>query len=265
MTVPPGLVGEIHIGGAQLARGYRGRPDLTAAAFIERNGERLYKTGDLAALRPDGAYAFHGRADGQAKVRGHRVEPEEVAAVVARHPALAAAAVVARGDSGETQLVAYVVPAADAPTAETLYDFCAEHLPDYMVPSTFVRMAALPLTANGKLDRKALPAPDTHNALVSAAVALPETPAEERLLEILQAALGRGGVGIDDNFFLLGGHSLLGTQVVLRANEAFGTELQLRDLFMAPTIRQLAARVEEGLIAMLDAMSDEEARLRAAE
>ncbi|MBV9841734.1 MAG: non-ribosomal peptide synthetase [Sphingomonadaceae bacterium] len=264
-AVAPGEIGEIFIGGAQLARGYRGRPDLTAERFVVHDGERLYRTGDLASWRADGDLAFHGRADGQAKVRGHRVEPDEVAATVARHPALAAAAVATRNDSGETQLVAYIVPAGEAPSAEDLRAFCAQHLPDYMVPSAFVRMAALPLTANGKLDRKALPAPGSHNALTSAATAAAETPAQARLLEILEAALGRTGVGIDDNFFLLGGHSLLGTQVVLRANEAFGVDLQLRDLFMAPTIRQLAAKIEEVLLAMLDAMSEEEAQARAAE
>ncbi|MBX3593366.1 non-ribosomal peptide synthetase [Sphingomonas sp.] len=261
--VADGASGELFIGGPQVARGYRGQPELTAARFVTIDGARFYRTGDLGAWLPDGQIAFQGRIDDQVKVRGHRVEPEETASVVRTHPLVRAAAVVAApGADGGDMLVAYVVPAGEI-EAETLRDFLAQTLPDYMIPGAYVRLDALPLTANGKLDKRALPAPSAANSLASAGFAAPETPAEQRLAEILEQVLGRGNVGIDDNFFLLGGHSLLGTQVVLRAGEAFGLDLALRDIFVAPTIRQLGALIEERLIAMIEAMSDDEVRSRA--
>ncbi|HEY0270523.1 MAG TPA: non-ribosomal peptide synthetase [Sphingomonas sp.] len=264
--VAPGAVGEIFIGGAQVGRGYRGRPDLTAERFATMAGERLYRTGDRGAWLADGQIAYHGRLDDQAKIRGHRIAPEEIAATLRRHPAVAAATVVARpGDDGEAHLVAYLVPAAELPGAEAMIGWAAERLPDYMVPGGFVRLDALPVTANGKIDRAALPPPSAANGLAAAGFAAPETPAEARLAAILSDVLERGPVGIDDNFFLLGGHSLLGTQVVLRAGEAFGVDLTLRHLFLAPTIRQLATLIEDMVIAMIEAMSDDEARRRAAE
>ncbi|TFI59009.1 amino acid adenylation domain-containing protein [Sphingomonas parva] len=267
--VPTGEVGEIHIGGPMVGRGYRGRPDLTAQRFVADPfggaGDRLYRTGDLGILLADGQIAFRGRIDDQVKIRGHRVEPDEVASVLGRHPAVGACTVVARraADGGDA-LVGYVVPQRTL-TAEELRSFLAEQLPDYMVPASFVRLDALPLTANGKLDKAALPDPAEENALETAGFSAATTLAEQRLAEILAEVLGRGPVGIDDNFFLLGGHSLLGTQVVLRAGEAFGIELTLRDLFLAPTIRQLAAHVEALLMRMIEAMSDDEAQQRAAE
>jgi amino acid adenylation domain-containing protein len=261
-----GAVGEIFIGGAQVGRGYRGRPDLTAERFVLLGGERVYRTGDRGAWLPDGQVAYHGRVDDQAKIRGHRIEPEEVASTLRQHSAIAAAAVAARtGDDGEAHLVAYLVPAAELPGAEAMTAWAAERLPDYMVPASFVKLDALPLTANGKIDRAALPPPSAANMLAAAGFAAPETPAQQRLADILAEVLGRGPVGIDDNFFLLGGHSLLGTQVVLRAGEAFGVDLTLRHLFLAPTIRQLATLIEEMVLAMIDAMSEDEARQRAAE
>jgi amino acid adenylation domain-containing protein len=266
--VAPGEKGEIHIGGPSVARGYRHLPAMTAERFVvDPLGPpraRLYRTGDLGSWREDGQIAFHGRLDDQAKVRGHRVEPEETANVLRGHPGLRSAAVVAAPGPDGDRLVAYVVP-AEPVSAEALRDFLGETLPDYMIPSAFVRIDALPLTANGKLDKAALPEPRDDNALDSAGFAAPQSAAEERLVEILEEVLGRGRVGVDDNFFLLGGHSLLGTQVVLRAGEAFGVELTLRDLFQAPTVRRLALRIEELLMQMLDAMSDDEAQLRAAE
>jgi len=257
--------GEIFIGGPQVARGYRHQPDLTAEKFVTIDGARFYRTGDRAAWRPDGQITFHGRVDDQAKVRGHRVEPEETASILRTHPGVRSGAVIAApSPDGGDMLVAYVVE-KDPLSAEELREFLGKTLPEYMIPSAFVRMDALPLTANGKLDKRALPEPSDANALASAGFAAPETPAEEKLAEILTEVLGRGNVGIDDNFFLLGGHSLLGTQVVLRAGEAFGIDLTLRDLFQAPTIRQLAARIEEILIAMIEAMDDDEAQSRAAQ
>jgi amino acid adenylation domain-containing protein len=267
--VAPGAQGEIHIGGPSVARGYRHQPAMTAERFIPDRfgdtGARLYRTGDIGSWLADGQIAFHGRVDDQAKVRGHRVEPEETASVLRGHPAVRSGAVIAApAPDGGDMLVAYVVT-ADAVSAEDLRDFLAATLPDYMIPAAFVRMEALPLTANGKLDKAALPDPSDGNALASAGFAAPQTPAEERLVQILVEVLGRGQVGVDDNFFLLGGHSLLGTQVVLRAGEAFGVELTLRDLFQAPTIRQLALRIEELVMRMIEAMSDDEAQQRAAE
>ncbi|TPG09658.1 non-ribosomal peptide synthetase [Sphingomonas oligophenolica] len=263
--VAPGEQGEIFIGGPSVARGYRHMSDMTAERFVTIGGERLYRTGDLGAWRADGQITFNGRVDDQVKVRGYRVEPEETASVLRGHPAVRSGAVVAApaGDGGD-MLVAYVV-VADAVSAEELRAFLGETLPDYMIPSAFVRMDTLPLTANGKLDKAALPEPADGNALDSADFAAAQTPVEERLVSILEDVLGRGKVGVDDNFFLLGGHSLLGTQVVLRAGEAFGIELTLRDLFQAPTIRQLALRIEELVMALIDAMSDDEAHARAAE
>ncbi len=253
--VPPGTIGEIWIGGAGVARGYRGRPDLTGERFVERDGTRFYRSGDRGAALPAGEIAYHGRIDDQADLRGHRVEPAEVAAMLRTHPAVAAAAVAVRRDT----LVGYVVAGAETPGAEALAAWLAERLPDYMVPGAFVRLDALPVDANGKLDRAALPAPAAANTLPAAAFAMPETPAQRRLCAILAEVLGCGPVGIDDNFFLLGGHSLLGTQMVLRSGAAFGVEVTLRDLFRAPTIRALATLIEGLVLAAIEQMSDTEA------
>ena len=266
VPVPDGEPGEIMIGGPSVARGYRGRPELTAERFLESvDGDRFYRSGDLAVRRADGGYDFRGRIDDQIKLRGHRVEPGEVASVLREHPAVLACAVIAREDQGgERRLVAYCVAPAEL-RAEELRDHLAERLPEYMIPGAFVRLEALPMNASGKLDRAALPAPDATNGFATADHVEAQSPAEERLAAILAGVLGHHDFGMDDNFFLLGGHSLLGTQVVLRANEAFGTELVLRDLFEAPTVRRLAAKVEDQLMAMIEAMSDEEVQARAAE
>jgi amino acid adenylation domain-containing protein len=266
----PGVPGEIVIGGSGVGRGYRGRPDLTAERFVEdrfsgTTGARLYRTGDLGAWLPDGQIAFHGRIDDQVKIRGHRVEPEEPAAILRQHPGVRTGTVAARtNEAGKAYLVAYLIPEeTQLPSAEALAGWLAERLPDYLVPTSFVRLSALPLTANGKIDRAALPEPDPANLLSGEAFGAPETPAQERLAEILGEVLSRDAIGIDDNFFLLGGHSLLGTQVVLRAGEAFGVELTLRHLFLAPTIRQLATLIEGLLIEMIETMSDDEIQRRA--
>jgi amino acid adenylation domain-containing protein len=258
--VAAGTIGEIRIGGAGVARGYRGRPDLTADRFVVRDGRRFYRSGDRGALLPTGEIAYHGRIDDHAKVRGHRVEPGEVAAMLRTHPAVRAAAAAVRTDT----LVGYVVPAAETPGAEALGTWLAERLPDYMVPGAFVRLDALPLGPNGKLDPAALPAPSDANRLPAAGFATPETPAQTRLCAILGEVLGHGPVGIDDNFFLLGGHSLLGTQMVLRAGAAFGVEVTLRHLFLAPTIRQLAALIEGLVLEAIEQMSETEAARRVA-
>jgi amino acid adenylation domain-containing protein len=272
IRVPAGEVGEIYIGGEPVGRGYRGRADLTSEQFLpdtfsDLPGDRLYRTGDLGSIRPDGQIAFHGRVDDQVKIRGHRIELSEVAGVLGRHAAVASCAVFARAahEQYDQQLVAYIVLAAGATAdAEDVRRFLATYLPEYMIPGSFVRVDALPLTANGKLDRSALPKPDAGNVLGATGIP-PSNPAEERLAEILADVVGRSRIGIDDNFFLHGGHSLLGTQVVLRASDAFGVNLTLRHLFQAPTIRQLAGVIETLVLKMIESLSDDEARRRVAE
>lgn len=262
--VEPGETGEIYIGGTSVGRGYRNRPDLTAERFVPDRfrqvaGARLYRTGDLGTLLPDGQLAFRGRIDNQEKIRGHRVEPDEITIVLNRHPLVASSAVVARAGASEKYLVAYVVPAAAGePSAEALREFLAGSLPEYMIPAAFVRLSLLPLTTSGKLDRKALPEPSADNALGQAGYRAPETPAEQRLAEIVTGVLKIERVGRDDNFFLMGGHSLLGTQLVMRAREAFGVELTLRHLFEAQTVGKLAATIERLVIEKLESMSEEE-------
>ncbi|HVT56893.1 MAG TPA: non-ribosomal peptide synthase/polyketide synthase, partial [Thermoanaerobaculia bacterium] len=269
--VPPGVVGELCIGGlggAGLARGYLDRPRLTAERFVPdpfaalsgEPGGRLYRTGDLARYRPDGAIEFLGRADQQVKVRGFRIEPGEIEAALAAHPLLAGAAVVAHRDaSGEQRLFAYVVPAAapadhaaiPATDHGALRAYLLERLPEYMVPSLWVTLPALPQTPSGKIDRRALPVPDP-GAWRGAGrgrwrrTAAPRTPAEELLVAIWAEVLELDPVemGVDDNFFALGGHSLLATQLVSRVRSAFGVELPLRTLFESPTVAAMAAALE---------------------
>jgi acyl-CoA synthetase (AMP-forming)/AMP-acid ligase II/acyl carrier protein len=266
--VPIGEPGELHIGGVGLAKGYLNRPDLTEEKFIphpfsSEPGARLYKTGDQARFLPDGQLAFMGRIDHQIKIRGYRIEPNEIMSVLNGHPSVQTSLVVAREDtSGDKRLVAYVVLASgETATAGSLRETLAERLPDYMVPATFVQIDSMPLTPNGKIDRRALPVPDATNTLRDEVVAEPHTPTEERLVGIVAPLLGLQHISIDDNFFMLGGHSLLGTQVIAHVANAFGVDLSLRSLFSSPTIRQLAAEIERLIVARIEAMSDEEARL----
>ncbi len=264
LSVTDGAVGEIHIGGDLVGRGYRGQTAATAERFVTdplaaTPGARLYRTGDLGSWRPDGAIDFHGRADDQLQVRGQRLEPGEIAVTLMRHPQVRAAAVAGISQAEGMTLAAYVVPTGDpAPAAEELHAFLAERLPKWSVPTHFMQLAELPVTAHGKLDRTALPVPSMHDALAARAHAEPANPTERRLIAILHEVMGEREIGIDDNFFLLGGHSLLGTQVVLRACDAFGVELTLRHLFQAPTVRELAATIETLVMEAVAAMSDEE-------
>jgi amino acid adenylation domain-containing protein len=252
--VPPGMPGELYIGGAGLARGYRGRPDLTAERFVphrDEPGARLYRTGDRARLLGDGRVAFLGRVDDQVKIRGYRVEPDEIAVTLGAQPGVAACAVVARDDdAGERRLVAYVVPTAGARLArEALVTALRRGLPDYMVPATFVTLPALPLTTNGKIDRAVLPAPDADNTLRDGEIVAPRGEVETEVAAILSSLLGVEQVSAQDNFFLLGGHSLLGTQLIVRVRDVFGVELSLRTLFDAPTIADLAVEIERARLA----------------
>jgi len=246
-TVPLGAPGELWIGGAGLARGYLGRPDLTAerflpnplAAEVGEPGGRLYRTGDLARHLPDGRMEVLGRIDHQVKIRGFRIELGEIEAVLTALPDVREAVVVAR----EGQLVAYVV--GDA-AAEELRRSLYERLPEYMVPSALVSLPALPLTPNGKVDRKALPAPEWQRA--EGGYLAPRTPVEEVLAGIWAEVLGLERVGVTDHFFELGGHSLLATRVMSRLRSALGVDVPLRDLFAAPRLADFAARVEVGTV-----------------
>jgi len=247
--VPMGVPGELHIGGAGLARGYLNRPDLTEEKFIpnpfsNEPRTRLYKTGDLARYLPDGNIEFLGRIDHQVKIRGFRIELGEIEVMLAQHPAVRETVVIAREDQpGDKHLVAYVVPSQEQLTTSELRRFLKELLPEYMLPSAFVMLEALPLTANGKVDRCALPAPETSSLSKETSFVQPRTPTQEVLAGIWTDILGVK-VGIHDNFFELGGHSLLATQVISRVRKAFCVELPMRHLFELPTVAQLGESIQ---------------------
>jgi amino acid adenylation domain-containing protein len=272
---PVGVAGELLLGGVGLARGYMGRPDLTAASFVpdpfaEVPGERLYRTGDLVRALPDGNVEFLGRIDHQVKIRGFRIELGEIEAVLASHPGVRECVVVAREDvPGSRYLAAYL--AGDA-KADDLRAHLARRLPEYMVPSVFVALEALPLSPNGKVDRKALPVPTL--ARREEEIVAPRTPTEEALAAIWKELLNLERVGVEDRFFELGGHSLLATQVLARVKQTFGVEISLHEVFRTPTIAGLAALVDAraveptddddlaALLDELDLLSDEEAKER---
>ncbi|HEX6862132.1 MAG TPA: amino acid adenylation domain-containing protein, partial [Thermoanaerobaculia bacterium] len=243
--VPVGLPGEVYIGGTGVARGYHGRPDLTAERFLpdpfaKEPGARIYNTGDVARYLPSGDVVYLRRADYQVKVRGYRIELGEIEAVLAKHPAVAQAVVVVKDD----QLAAYYVPAeGHAASVGSLRAALREDLPDYMIPSFFVSLPALPLTPNGKVDRKALPAPDGARPDLGREYVAPEGPVQEKLAAIWAEVLRVERVGASDNFFELGGHSLMATQVLSRVQEAFGVELPLRAMFDSPTVAGLAEAI----------------------
>jgi acyl-CoA synthetase (AMP-forming)/AMP-acid ligase II/acyl carrier protein len=253
VPVTPGAAGELLIGGIAVARGYLGRPELTAERFLERDGGRWYRTGDRVRITADGEIEFLGRIDDQLSIRGFRVEPGEVVAALTADPAVAAAAVVATGaPSAERALVAYVVAEEGTrPTGRELSDRLAAALPSQMIPARYVWLEALPLTAHGKLDREelarlgepgtALPAPefgepsddtgDTGDTATAVAA-------------IIGELLGAPAVGLEENFFLLGGHSMLGAQLIVRLEDRFGVELGLRFLFDHPTAAAIAEQVD---------------------
>jgi len=262
--VPNGVPGEIYIGGDSVARGYRNRPDLTAERFIAnpfRSEEgRLYRTGDLGRTLPNGEIAFLGRLDDQVKIRGYRIELNEINAVLNAHPSVQASVVIAREDvPGEKRLVAYTVLVAGAQRdEESLRELLRQRLPDYMEPAAFVWMESLPLTPNGKVDRAALPSPSIEESLRDREFIAPRTPVEEALAGIIQEVLKLPRVSMDDDFFHLGAHSLLGAQVVARVRGVFGTELKLLDVFDAPTVAELSVKIEEALTRQLNAMTEAE-------
>jgi len=268
--VAAGETGEIYIGGANVGRGYRHQPELTAKRFLadpfrSTPNARMYRSGDLGSMLPSGQIQFHGRADNQQKIRGHRVEPDEIASVLKRHPQIRSCAVTGYGDVADRKLAAYFVPDGETcPEPAVLREFLSRQLPDYMIPAAFIRLQSLPLNSKGKLDRAKLPDPSPEQAPSEFEYRAPESALEIRLAAIVAELLQLDRVGLDDNFFLLGDHSLLGTPLMLRVRDRFGVELTLRHLFETHTVAKLAAEIERQIIAKLEDMSEEEvARLLA--
>jgi len=246
--VPLGVAGELYIGGDSLARGYLNQPELTAQRFINHpfnDGEqRLYKTGDRVRYLSDGNLEFLGRLDDQVKIRGYRIELGEISTTLSEHPAVRESLVIAREEtSTEKRLVAYIVPKSQSVSDHDFRNFLKTKLPEYMIPSSFVILKSLPLTANGKLDRNALPAPEEVASRETTFIA-PRTPTEEVLAGIWAQLLGVPQVSINDNFFDLGGHSLLATQVISRIRTTFGIEIPLLQLFESANLAALAAQIE---------------------
>jgi amino acid adenylation domain-containing protein/non-ribosomal peptide synthase protein (TIGR01720 family) len=255
-VVPAGIPAELYIGDEGLARGYLNQPRLTAERFIpypfsDKPGARLYRTGDIARYLPAGEIEFIGRIDHQVKVRGFRIELEEIEAAITEHAAVRETVVVTGGEAGkEKRVVAYLVPheRRSVRTGE-LRRFLKQKVPDYMVPSAFITVESLPLTPNGKVDRKALPAPDRARPQIEDAFVAPRTGIEDVLTEIWSSVLDLEQVGIHDNFFELGGHSLTATRVMSRVRECFHVEIPLRSLFESPTVAGLARRIETARLA----------------
>ncbi|MBV9109503.1 MAG: AMP-binding protein, partial [Gemmatimonadetes bacterium] len=248
--LPPGVPGELYIGGVGVARGYLGRPSLTAEKFVPdpfapTPGARLYRTGDRARFLADGNLEFLGRIDFQVKIRGYRIETGEIEAVLAAHPGVRDAVVMAREDApGDRRLVAYVVARDGEVTREDLRQAARARLPEYMVPAAFVFLDALPVGSTGKLDRKLLPAPEAE-ARAGDGYAAPETAAERALVALWESVLGVSPIGVDDDFFMLGGHSMLAVRLMTRIRRELGAQLPLAALFTYPTIRRLAPNLGE--------------------
>jgi len=244
--------GEIYIGGSGVGRGYRNLPDLTERSFLPdpfaaEPGARMYRTGDRGVRRGDGNIEFRGRLDRQAKIRGHRVELDEIGSVLDQHPSVAFAAAITKvTEAAENQLVAYVLPKTDVevPSALELQKYLLRSLPDHMVPAIFVRLHAMPLSPNGKIDLNLLPGPTAANLLKQIDAKALASPVAERLLAVVRELLGRDTIALEDNFFLAGGHSLLGMQLLMRVRREFGVGLALRHLFETPTVGGLASSVE---------------------
>ncbi len=241
------MPGEIYIAGVGLAYGYLNRPELTAERFVphpwsSEPGARLYRTGDLARYLSDGTIDYLGRADHQVKIRGFRIELGEIEAVLSQHPKVEGALVLVHEDAaGGKRLVAYVAAREEMPTSEWR-NYLRGRLPEYMIPTVLMRLDALPLTANGKVDRRALPAPE--QARSQAEYVAPRTELEEQVARIWSQVLGLPRVGVLDNFFELGGHSLNATQITSRTQQALGVRVPLRSLFEDPTIAGLAQTVQ---------------------
>jgi amino acid adenylation domain-containing protein len=270
--VPVGVPGELYIGGKGLARAYLNQPEQTAERFVPHpfstdSGARLYMTGDLVRYLSDGNIEYIGRVDHQLKIRGFRVELGEIEATLAGHPKVRQSVVVGWENApGDVRLAAYVVPSLQPwPTVDELREFLKIELPDYMIPSAFVMLKTLPLTRNGKVDRHALPSPEQAQSESVRTFVAPRNPIEESLSKVWAEVLNLEQVSVDDNFFSLGGHSLLVTQVISRIRKMFQVELPLRCLFESPTIAELAERIQLAedeaaahLLVELEGLSDEE-------
>jgi acyl-CoA synthetase (AMP-forming)/AMP-acid ligase II len=250
--VPVGVPGELYIGGAGVAAGYLNRPDLTAERFVRDRfvneaGGRLYRTGDSARYGTDGTIEFLGRVDQQVKLRGFRIELGEIETVLASHAAVAQAAVMAREDRpGDRYLAAYVRPTtASVPTGPALRDFLRERLPDYMVPSTFTALESFPLTPNGKVDRRRLPEPDGGRSAARQSLVAPSSQLEVTIARVWRDVLGLDEVGVDDNFFDLGGHSLMVVRVQTRLRGILDRDIPIVEMFQYPTIRAMATHLSQ--------------------
>jgi acyl carrier protein len=249
--IAPGSAGELYLGGIGVARGYHNRPELTAQKFVANPsgaamGNRLYRTGDLVRQLPNGEIEFLGRLDDQIKIRGYRIEPGEIVAALNSHPGVRNSVVTVQADdAGEKRLIAYLVLADDSrPTASSLRLHLQKYIPDYMIPTEFVEVSSFPLSSSGKIDRAALPSPNQSNALPDEEFVAPQSLVEQRLAEIIASLLHIDRVGANDNFFLLGGHSLLGTQLLTRISQAFGVEMSLLSLFDHSTLAGMSAEIE---------------------
>ena len=264
--VAEGEAGELYIGGAGVARGYRNNLTLTAEKFVHNpfsgRSDRLYRSGDRARFLSSGEIEFMGRLDDQIKIRGYRVEPNEIIHALNAYPGVQASAITVEADqAGAKRLLAYVVLAPGAKVDPNgLRQMLSRQLPDYMVPAMLVRVEALPLTVNGKVDLSALPAPSAANALADDKFVAPRTMVEQRMAAILRPLLHVDWVSVKDNFFLLGGHSLLGTQLITKISESFGVELSLFSLFDHPTLEEMSVEVEKLILAKVEAMSAEDRR-----
>ncbi len=266
-AVPTGTPGELLIGGAGVARGYLGAPELTAEKFIPDHFSDdphacLYRTGDLARYLPDGQIAFLGRIDEQIKMMGYRIEPGEITSLLDQHTAVKESFISSYLDQSATRrLVAYVVPSSSAKLKPSeLRSFLSNHLPEYMLPSAFLQLTKMPLSVNGKLDRLALPKPTAENILDDDSFEAPQSPVEEHLASFLATLLGVQQVGREDNFFTLGGHSLMGAQLIAKVRGTFGVDLSLRSLFEEPTVRGMSSEIERLIYAKFSAMSEDEAQ-----
>jgi acyl carrier protein len=229
--------------------------------FSSETGARIYRTGDLARSTPDGEISYVGRVDEQIKIRGYRIEPGEIEAAIDRHAAVSESVVMARGcNCADQRLTAYLTFRNGAtPSATELRESLKSSLPEYMLPAVFVKLDTFPLTASGKINRSQLPEPAAENTLYEENFSPPSSPVEKRLANIICALFNLQAVSINDNFFLLGGHSLLGAQLIVKIRSAFGIDLTLRTLFDAPTIAQLSREIERLIMARVESMSEEEA------
>jgi acyl carrier protein len=250
--VPDGQPGEMLIGGCGVAAGYIHRSDLTQERFVTvpgiAEGSRVYRTGDIAKKLPNGEFEFIGRLDDQIKLRGYRIEPAEIVAALRRHPAISAAAVTTVGEGVEKQLVAYIVLKADLSGSE-LRDHLALHVPAYMTPELFVSIEQMPLTPHGKIDYSALPFPSRSILLdVTDSTLEPSTEIEIEVASILSRVLRQSHIGLKDDFFRLGGNSLLAAQVVVTVQHLFGVDLDMRSVFEKPTVEGLSREIEDRIV-----------------